>query len=113
MPAFASAHAPEGLIVYVEAAESPAYTIARDLWRMRLAGWFDHANAVMVGRTRAPDYPGFSQRDAVRRALGELEVPVILDVDCGHVPPHLALLNGAVSEVTMAGSTQTITQHLR
>jgi len=110
---FSSAQAPEGLIVYVEAAENPAFTIARDLWRMRLAGWFDHANAIMVGRTRAPDAEGFSQRDAVRSALGDLDVPVVLDVDCGHLPPHLALINGAVTELTVTGQTKSVTQHLR
>lgn len=110
---FVSNYAPEGLIVYVEAAENRAFTIARDLWRMRLAGWFDHANAIMVGRTRAPDGEGFSQRDAVRSALGDLAVPVVLDVDCGHIPPHLALINGAGTELTVTGQTKTVTQHLR
>ncbi|MBA3367180.1 MAG: LD-carboxypeptidase [Geodermatophilaceae bacterium] len=111
--AFAADHAPEGLIVYVEAAENGAFTIARDLWRMRLAGWFDHANAVLVGRTNAPDEPGFSQLDAVRSALTELDLPVVVDVDFGHVPPQLALVNGALSDLIIAGATKTITQHLR
>lgn len=110
---FASNHAPEGLIVYVEAAENPAFTIARDLWRMRLAGWFDRASAVMVGTTQAPDGERFSQRDAVLSALGDLDLPVVMDVDCGHVPPHLALINGALTELIFAGTTQTITQFLR
>ncbi len=92
---FAEQYAPDGLIVYVEAAEEHALAIARSLWRMRLAGWFTHANAVLVGRTSAADDPGFTQDDAVRSALGDLDIPVLLDVDCGHVPPHLVLANGA------------------
>lgn len=110
--AFARRHAPEGLVVYVEASEHGALDVARDLWRLRLAGWFDAALAVLVGRTRAPDDDGFTQLDAVRSALGDLGVPVVLDVDCGHVPPHLALVNGALAELTVAGSTQTLTQTL-
>jgi len=110
--AFAGAHAPEGLIVYLEAVEEPATSIARHLWRMRLAGWFDQARAVLVGRTRAPDSPGLSQRDAVRSVLGDLPVPVVLDVDCGHVPPHLALVNGALTEVVVSPAGGTITQYL-
>jgi len=110
--AFAAEHAPEGLIVYVEASGDGATDIARDLWRMRLAGWFDRANAVLVGRTRAPDSEGFSQRDAVRSVLGPLDVPVVLDVDCGHVPPHLALVNGALAELEVAGGTRSLTQVL-
>lgn len=112
--AFADRYAPEGLVVYAEASSDGAVDIARDLWRMRLAGWFDHANAVLVGRTRAPDEPGFTQLDAVRSVLGDLAVPVVLDVDCGHVPPHLALVNGALAEVRVHpdGSEQVIAQSL-
>ncbi|WP_432537255.1 S66 family peptidase [Kineococcus arenarius] len=110
--AFAAEHAPEGLIVYLEAGGEEATSIARHLWRLRLAGWFEHANAVLIGRTRAPDSDGFTQRDAIRSVLGELAVPVVLDVDCGHVPPHLALINGALAELTMTTSSTTLTQHL-
>lgn len=80
---------------------------------MRLAGWFSHANAVLVGRTKAPSDQAFTQVDAVRSALSDLDVPVILDVDCGHVPPQLVLVNGAVTDLTIDNTTQTITQHLR
>jgi muramoyltetrapeptide carboxypeptidase len=110
---FAASHAPEGLIVYVEASEDHALNIARDLWRMRLAGWFEHANAVLIGRTRAADDPGFTQRDAVVSAVGDLDIPIVLDVDCGHIPPHLALINGALTELTITRDTCRIVQHLR
>lgn len=112
VPGFAREHAPEGLVLYVEASEDAALDVARDLWRMRLAGWFDQARAVLVGRTTAPDSDGFTQRDAVRSALGDLGIPVVVDVDCGHVPPHLALVNGALAEVVLDAGTATITQTL-
>ncbi len=110
---FAEEHAPEGLIIYLEASGHGAIDIARDLWRLRLAGWFEHANAVLVGRTRAPDDDGFAQHDAVRSVLGGLDLPVALDVDCGHVPPHLALVNGALADLVIRGEVKTLTQHLR
>jgi muramoyltetrapeptide carboxypeptidase LdcA involved in peptidoglycan recycling len=112
LPAFAREHAPEGLLVHVEASGDVATDIARDLWRMRLAGWFDDARAVLVGRTAAPDSEGFTQRDAVRSVLGDLDVPVVLDVDCGHVPPHLALVNGALAEVVVDGDGDSAAQRL-
>ncbi len=112
LPTFADQHAPEGLMVYVEASGDTAPDIARDLWRLRLAGWFERANAVLVGRTRAPDAAGFSQVDAVRSALDGIDIPVVLDVDCGHVPPHLALVNGALAHLTMSGSVKKLDQVL-
>jgi muramoyltetrapeptide carboxypeptidase LdcA involved in peptidoglycan recycling len=112
VPAFAARHAPEGLVLHLEAAEEGALAIARHLWRMRLAGWFDSANAVLIGRTSAPDAEGFTQRDAVVSALADLDVPVVLDVDCGHVPPHLALVGGALAEVVVDGDVQELRQTL-
>ena len=77
----------DDLLVYVEVAEVGAYTAARMLHHLRLAGWFDRATGILVGRTSAPDSSDYTQADAVRDALGGLDVPVLYDVDLGHVPP--------------------------
>lgn len=103
----------EPTIVYVEACEENAVNICRYLHSMRLAGWFDRAAAVLVGRTNAPDHPDLTQREAVVDALGRLDLPVVVDLEIGHVPPHLPLVNGALARVVVDGETREITQHLR
>lgn len=110
---FVAEHAPEGTVVYLEAAAADAADVARRLLGLRHAGWFEAARAVLVGRTRGADLPGFTQHDAVRHALGDLGVPVLVDVDCGHVPPHLALVNGALATVEHSGAGSVLTQTLR
>lgn len=112
VPGFAEAHAPEGVVLHLEAAESSALDVARYLWRLRLSGWFDRAVAVLVGRTSAPASGTFTQVDAVRSALAGLDLPVVMDVDCGHVPPQLALVDGAPAEVRVDDQEQSITQRL-
>lgn len=102
----------EGLIVYLEACEDGAYTIARTLHALRYAGWFDHANAVLIGRTAAPDAPDLTQAGAVADALGDLGIPIVLDVECGHVAPYLPLVNGALARVVVDGDRREITQTL-
>ena len=110
--AFGEEHGP--LLVYLEVAESDAFTSCRALHGLRLAGWFDHAAGVLVGRTAAPSGEGgFTQRDAVVDALGMLDLPVVLDLEIGHVPPHLPLVNGATARVVVDGETRTLTQELR
>lgn len=99
-------------IVYVEACEDGAVDICRDLHGMRLAGWFDRAAAVLVGRTSAPDHPDLTQREAVLDALGRLDLPLVWDLEIGHVPPHLPLVNGALARVVVDGDTREITQTL-
>lgn len=102
----------EPTIVYVEACEDDAVEICRNLHGLRLAGWFDRAAAVLVGRTCAPDHEQMTQREAVVDALGRLDVPIVVDLEIGHVPPHLPLVNGALARVVVDGDTREITQHL-
>ncbi|WP_097323518.1 S66 family peptidase [Paractinoplanes atraurantiacus] len=109
---FARAQAPEGLLVYVEAAGDDAATICRNLHGMRLAGFFEAANAVLVGRTEAPPTGSLDQREAVLDALGGLDVPIIADVECGHVPPYLPIVNGARGRVRCTGDRDELLQIL-
>jgi hypothetical protein len=46
-------------------------------------------------------------------ALGDLNIPIVLDVDFGHVPPHLSLVNGALTELTITSDTCSILQRLQ
>jgi muramoyltetrapeptide carboxypeptidase LdcA involved in peptidoglycan recycling len=100
------------MIVYLEASDENAVNICRYLHALRLAGWFDRAAAVLVGRTSAPDHPDLTQREAVVDALGRLEVPIVWDLEIGHVPPHLPLINGALARVVVDGDRREITQTL-
>lgn len=109
---YAADHAPEGLIVYVEAAEDNAFTICRNLHGMRLAGFFERANAILVGRTRAADMPHLTQHDAVLDALGTLGVPIIGDVECGHVPPYMPIVNGALGHLRHGAGGSYLSQTL-
>ncbi|MFF3161490.1 S66 family peptidase [Streptomyces sp. NPDC003273] len=102
----------DDLLVYVEACEDNAFTICRNLHGMRLAGFFDRAAAVLVGRTKAPDAPTLSQTEAVLDALGPLGVPIVADVECGHVPPYLTLVNGARGRVVHTAARSEIVQTL-
>jgi muramoyltetrapeptide carboxypeptidase len=110
--AFARNHAPEGLLIYVEACCDDAFTICRNLHGMRLAGFFTAANAVLVGRTRAPAADSLTQHEAVLDALGGLGVPIIADVECGHVPPYLPIVNGALGRVVHDAGGARLTQTL-
>jgi muramoyltetrapeptide carboxypeptidase len=109
---FGDEQAPEGFIVYVEAASDDAFAVCRSLHGMRLAGFFAEARAVLVGRTMAPESETLTQKEAVLDALGGLGVPIIADVGCGHVPPYLPIVNGALGRLQFGAGSATLTQSL-
>ncbi|WP_341926380.1 S66 peptidase family protein [Nocardioides psychrotolerans] len=112
VPAFGREHADEGLIVYLEVADYPSYDVARILHGLRYAGWFAEAEAILIGRTRAKGFDDLSQHEAVIDALGMLDVPIVLDVECGHAQPFLPLVNGALARVVVDDRRREITQTL-
>ena len=65
---------------------------------------------MLIGRTQAPASETMTQHEAVRDALGDLDVPVVLDVECGHVAPWLPLVNGAHARVVVDDTRREITQ---
>jgi muramoyltetrapeptide carboxypeptidase LdcA involved in peptidoglycan recycling len=109
---FAEEYAPGGLLVYVDVAEDNAFSVCRSLHGMRLAGYFDAANAILVSRTSAPDAATLSQHEAVLDALVGLGVPIIADIECGHVPPYMPIVNGALGHLQFSAGSTTLTQTL-
>jgi muramoyltetrapeptide carboxypeptidase len=109
---FGHEQAPEGLIVYVEAAGDDAFAVCRSLHGMRMAGFFANTKAVLAARTMAPDSLTLTQKEAVIDALGGLAVPIIADVGCGHVPPYLPIVNGALGHIKFAPGIASLTQSL-
>jgi muramoyltetrapeptide carboxypeptidase len=110
VPEFGRAHAGDGVVVYLEACESNPYDVARMLHGLRLAGWFEHATGVLIGRTPAPDADDLTQHGAVEDALGMLDIPVVLDLEIGHLQPFLPLVSGALARVVVDGDRREITQ---
>ena len=102
----------DGLIVYVEVAGAGAFDVCRHLHGMRLSGFFERADAVLVARTAGADAPTLTQDEAVLDALGGLGVPILADVECGHVAPYLPLVNGALATVRHGVERSTLTQSL-
>ncbi|WP_440117556.1 S66 family peptidase [Paenibacillus sp. QZ-Y1] len=92
--------ADEGSIWYLESCEMSAGDIYRHLWQMKQAGWFAGVKGFMFGRPAGySDTADFHFTDALSSALGDLDVPVLYDVDLGHIPPQLTFVNGALGKV--------------
>jgi muramoyltetrapeptide carboxypeptidase len=117
VPAFIRHHASEGVIIYLENAELLPTGVVRALRGLRASGWFNGVNGVLLGRSAGPDAKGatdLGHAQALQHSLGDLPCPVLADVDIGHLPPQLLLINGAMADVRWSATDGgTVVQHLR
>ncbi len=99
--AFREQHIPgEPVLWYLENCEMNTADLRRSLVQMKLAGWFENCSGLMFGRSPAnTPVGGYAAEDVYRDMSKELGVPVLYDIDCGHMPPQLTLINGAMAQV--------------
>ena len=103
-----------GMIWYLENCELSVTDLKRALWQMRMAGWFDNVSGFIFGRTNVKDsIEDFSYEDALHDVLDDLKVPIVYDVDFGHVAPQWTLINGAHAEFEYNEGDATIKQKIR
>ena len=77
---------------------------------MKEAGWFEHVKGFIIGRPMlfGQDMFGLNQYQAVISVLDEYKVPVIMDVDIGHLSPMMPIVSGSTAKVTRAGNNISI-----
>ncbi|MBP1999288.1 muramoyltetrapeptide carboxypeptidase LdcA involved in peptidoglycan recycling [Paenibacillus shirakamiensis] len=105
----------EPILWYLENCELSTTDLRRTLVQMKLAGWFEHCSGIMFGRSEANQpFDGYTVEDVYTELSNELKLPIIYDIDCGHLPPQNTLINGAWAEVHVeADGTASVTQYFR
>lgn len=90
----------DGIVWYFDNAELTSEGMIRALWQLKMAGWFQYTKGIIFGRSMIESsYYNISFEDALRKALDDLGVPVLWDLDFGHVSPRMTIINGAMVEV--------------
>lgn len=90
----------DGIVWYFDNCELSSEALTRVLWKMKDNGWFKHTKGIIFGRSGVEtSYYDISFEDAILHVLGGLGVPIIIGADIGHVPPRIAIINGAVAEI--------------
>lgn len=103
LEAFQERYKEDGFIWYLESCEMNAVDLYLTLKQMKLAGCFKYCNGILFGRAEGySDVEDFNIEDAYG-ALNSLNVPIIYDVDIGHMPPQLIIINGAYARVSLDG----------
>lgn len=115
VPSFVQSVGADGAVLYLENAELRPCELTRALRGLHLNGWFARLNGILLGRSAAPDTHSsdeFSYVDALQSGFQDIQCPILFDLDIGHVPPQLSLVNGALTEVFFSNGTGSVVQRL-
>lgn len=104
----------DGIIWFLESCDLNLMGIRRAIWQMIHAGWFRYTKGFLIGRPYCfgQEMMGIDQYRAVYDLLQIYGVPVIMDVDLGHLPPMMPLISGGYADVEVQGNDIKIAMHL-
>ena len=90
----------DGIVWFLEVFEMSTPQIYLHLWQMKNAGYFENCNGIIFGRPLMvrEDYET-SYEETLKEFFGKLDIPVIYDVDIGHVSPQIPIVSGGILEV--------------
>ncbi|WP_342527659.1 S66 peptidase family protein [Chryseomicrobium sp. FSL W7-1435] len=101
----------EPILWYFENYAMKSTDMRRALVQMKLAGWFDNTSGILFGRSPANlPVENYTIEDVYKELTEELQIQIVYDVDCGHVPPQVTLINGAHAVVQVADGKGTVVQ---
>lgn len=112
---FVEKYKEDGIIWFLEACDLNVFSIRRAMWQMEQAGWFEHVKGFLIGRPLCfgQEMMGLDAYRAVLDVAGSKNVPVIMDVDLGHLPPMMPIVTGSMGKVQVKGNDITIEYEYR
>ena len=113
---FTDRYQEDGIIWFLESCDLNLMSIRRAMWQMEHAGWFRHCKGFLIGRPRigmGVEEFGIDQYQAVCEMLYSHHVPVLMDLDIGHLPPAMPLICGSMARVVSDGESYRVEMELR
>lgn len=113
---FTERYREDGIIWFLEACDLNLMGIRRAMWQMEHAGWFKYCKGFLIGRPRlgmGVEEFGIDSYQAVCEMLYHYQVPVLMDLDIGHLPPSMPLICGSMANVVSDGKTYRVEMELK
>lgn len=101
--AFNEKYKEDGIIWFLESCDLNLMAIRRAIWQMKEAGWFSYVKGFLIGRPLCfgEQSFGIDQYRAVTDVLSEYHVPIIMDLDIGHLPPNMPIICGGTAKISV------------
>ncbi len=104
----------DGVLWFLEACDLNVMSIRRAMWQMEHAGWFENCKGFLIGRPRlGEEMMGLDHYHAVYDVIKKYHVPVVMDVDIGHVAPMMPLVCGSKAYVHAEGNEYCVRMDLQ
>lgn len=112
---FAENYKEDGILWFLEACDLNPMGMRRALWQLEQAGWFCHVKGFLIGRPyhHGEEFLGLDQYEAVTGILKKYQVPILMDLDIGHIPPAMPMICGSYAKVSAAGNDVSVEMLLK
>lgn len=112
---FTKRYKEDGILWFLEACDLNVMGIRRAMWQMEHAGWFQYCKGFLIGRPLCygEEMMGLDQYQAVTEIVKKYNVPVLMDLDIGHLPPMMPLICGSMAQVHVDGNQYQVEMELR
>ncbi|MDE7224560.1 MAG: LD-carboxypeptidase [Acetatifactor sp.] len=102
---FCEKYRSDGILWFLEACDLNVMAIRRAMWQMEQAGWFKYVKGFLFGRAlNGEPMMGLDVYQAVLAVAAKYNVPVIMDLDIGHLSPMMPLVVGSIATVNLGGN---------
>jgi len=105
----------DGFIWFLESCDLNVFAIRRAMWQMENAGWFQHVKGFIIGRplVMGQELMGLNQYDAVTGIVGKYHVPIVMDIDIGHLSPSMPMICGSMGTIRVEDGKYSVTMQLK
>ncbi len=105
----------DGILWFLESCDLNVFGIRRAMWQMEHAGWFQYVKGFLIGRPLSAQEPimNLDRYQAVLDVAAQKHVPVLMDLDLGHLPPMMPMITGSYAAVHVKGNSVQIQMELR
>lgn len=104
----------DGIVWFLEIFDMSTTRLYMKLLQMKNAGYFKNCNGIIFGRSLIlrEEYD-MNFEETVKKAIGNLNIPIIYDADIGHLAPQINIVNGAILEITSENGKGNIKTYFR
>jgi len=110
---FINKYKKDGIIWYFDNYGLNVETLINTLLQLKYCGYFKYTKGIIFGRSVTEEsYYKISFRNGLKRALNDLNIPIIYDADIGHKHPEMSIINGSIATIYYDNNKGKITQKL-